>query len=137
MYRLVIALIGAIALSGTALAQQAVRPPENLLMPPYAILGVPTGSIATDFARAVQPAFASRPGIVGAFLCWVRYGDEPQPALALLIVSRHDPALMEAVGAVFSGMSGPEDSIDMIFIEPVEADELRIPPIYSKTEAGP
>lgn len=106
-------------------------------MAPYTVLGVPTGAIATDFALAVRPAFEARPAVSTALLCWVRYGDEPRPALALLIVGPHDPALMEAVGAIFARMSGPQDSIDMIFIEPDEAADLQFPPIYSRAVAQP
>lgn len=135
--RLVLAIVGALAAAGPASAQSAVRPPESLIMPPYAVLGVPTGSIVTDFVRAVQPAFEARSGVGAAFLCWVRYGEEPRPALALLIVGPHDPPLMEAIGAVFARMSGPQDSMDMIFIEPEEAAELQFPPIYSRADTQP
>lgn len=107
------------------------------MMPPYAVLGVPAGPIVTDFARAVQSAFEARSEVGAAFLCWVRYGDEPRPALALLIVGPRDPALMEAVGAVFARMSGPQESLDMIFIEPAEAADLQFPPIYSKANGQP
>ncbi|MBI2261492.1 MAG: enhanced serine sensitivity protein SseB C-terminal domain-containing protein [Caulobacterales bacterium] len=106
-------------------------------MPPYAVLGVPTGAIAADFAVAVQPAFEARSGISAAFLCWVRYGDDPTPALALLIVGAPDQSLREAIGAVFTRMSGPNDSMDMIFLEPAQAADLQIPAIYTRSGERP
>jgi len=129
----VAAAAAAIALAGIAEASTP-RPPEELVLRAYTIVGSPEGQAAADFRNAVLPLLRGDTSVRRAFLVWVTYGDDSNASVALLVEAPFNPALRAEIGRVFVAMFNADQSLDIIFVDADRAGgaEAQATPFYRR-----
>jgi hypothetical protein len=98
-------------------------------------VGEQSGSAEDTLKRELILEFATRPVIRGAYLARVSFASQPEPAVALCILSDQpdDRSLVGRVSDIFRRQFGKDASLDVVFLTNEQVAEVArvCAPFYS------
>ena len=90
---------------------------------PVGFIGEQDGEPERLLKKALITEFRSAAEFKRAYLARVKYADGVHVALCL--TAAEDPALVERIGAVFAGVFGRHEHLDVVFLDPGQEAELQ------------
>jgi hypothetical protein len=99
-------------------------PFEKFRLPTVTFVGEQDGAVERDFKNRVSLALQGR--VKAAFLARVVYPENSESSVALCLTANSEEAgLVEETAAIFKGMFGAHEHLDIVFLRPPQELELR------------
>jgi len=100
-------------------------------------LGEQSGPAEMDFSAKLIPVLRAERDVRMAYLAQVRYGSSGATEVAVCIAlktGREDPGLVASVGIIFAAMFGPQEHLDVLFVDKDREEAVRsvCRPFYSQ-----
>lgn len=105
--------------------------------PDVHFLGEQSGPAEMDLIANLIPVLRAEQDVRMAYLAQVRYGSSGSTDVAVCIAlktGREDPGLVASVGNVFAAMFGPQEHLDVLFVDEEREEAVRsvCRPFYSQ-----